>query len=104
MQKKRTIKCVVVGDGATGKTCMLISFSTNTFPSEYIPTVFENYTANVLFEGEPIYLGLWDTSGQEDYDRLRPLSYSGADVFLICFSVDNRNSFLNVKQKVNLIL
>ena len=94
-----SIKCVIVGDGAIGKTSMLISYTTDSFPTEYVPTVFDNYQTTVMVDAKPISLGLWDTAGQEDYDRLRPLSYPNSDVFLICYAIDNPISLINIEQK-----
>lgn len=131
-------KLLVVGDGACGKTSLLIVFSKDQFPDSYLPTVFENYVADIEVDGrkvkhklvyiliadincfyfesfvivfcslfETVYavvklqieLALWDTAGQEDYDRLRPLSYPETDVVLVCFAIDSKDSLENVYEK-----
>ncbi|XP_075430216.1 rho-related GTP-binding protein RhoA-A-like isoform X3 [Ascaphus truei] len=86
-------KLVIVGDGACGKTCLLSVFSKDEFPEVYIPTVFESYVADIAVDDIQVELALWDTAGQEDYDQLRPLSYPRTDVILMCFSIDNPDSF-----------
>ncbi|KAJ1664393.1 GTP-binding protein Rho1, partial [Coemansia sp. RSA 1694] len=65
----------------------------------YVPTVFENYVADVEVDGKRVELALWDTAGQEDYDRLRPLSYPDSHVILICFAIDSPDSLDNVQEK-----
>lgn len=111
----QTIKCVVVGDGAVGKTCLLISYTTNKFPSEYVPTVwtyqiwiycilprwilfyclsplwkvFDNYAVTVMIGGEPYTLGLFDTAGKYllfyFYVAQKQLEHSPHSVFVGCF-------------------
>lgn len=64
-----------------------------------MPTVFENYVADIEVDGKQVELALWDTAGQEDYDRLRPLSYPDTDVILMCFSIDSPDSLENIPEK-----
>ncbi|KAK5098837.1 RHO4 protein [Lithohypha guttulata] len=94
-------KFVVVGDGGCGKTCLLISYSQGYFPEKYVPTVFENYITQVTHgpSGKSVELALWDTAGQEEYDRLRPLSYPETDLLFVCFAIDCPNSLENVMDK-----
>lgn len=119
-------KLVIAGDGASGKTSILLVFSKEMFPSSYIPTVFDNYvtgvevnqpfltnskiakgTKNLLrkisFKDKSgkrqLALELWDTAGQEDFIRVRSLSYKNADVVLLCFSLDSSDSLKNVVEK-----
>ena len=96
---EETIKCVAVGDGAVGKTCLLITYSKDEFPSEYIPTVFDNYSVMVPIDKETFKLELFDTAGQDGYDRLRTISYPNTSIFLVCFSVALPTSFENVQEK-----
>ncbi|ODQ67251.1 GTP-binding protein rho2 [Nadsonia fulvescens var. elongata DSM 6958] len=90
-------KLVIVGDGACGKTSLLCVFTLGEFPKH--PTVFENYVTDCRVDGKSVQLALWDTAGQEEYERLRPLSYHKAHCILIGFSVDTPDSLDNVKIK-----
>ena len=88
----QAIKCVVLGNGGVGKTCLLMSYINNEFLGDYVSPMFENYSANVMVDNKPINLCLRDTAGEEDYDQLRPLSYPQTDVFLLCYSFSDRAS------------
>lgn len=94
-----SIKCVLVGDNAVGKTALLVRFTSETFPDTYRPTVFENTGVEVYMDGVQISLGLWDTAGNDNFRQIRPRSYQHADVILICYSVANPNSLASVQHK-----
>ncbi|KAK2580439.1 hypothetical protein KPH14_006183 [Odynerus spinipes] len=97
--RNKPIKITAVGDGMVGKTCLLITYTTKKFPTEYVPTVFDNYADLICVDGQEFDITLWDTAGQEDYERLRPLSYPNTDCFLLCFSISARSSYENVASK-----
>ncbi|KAM5320085.1 rho-related GTP-binding protein RhoD isoform 2-T2 [Glossophaga mutica] len=92
----RSVKVVLVGDGGCGKTSLLMVFAEGAFPESYTPTVFERLTVNLQMKGKPVHLQIWDTAGQVDYDRLRPLFYPDASVLLLCFDVTSPHSFDNI--------
>ncbi|XP_063721067.1 ras-related C3 botulinum toxin substrate 1-like [Symsagittifera roscoffensis] len=95
----KRIKCVLVGDGTVGKTCLLLRLTEDKFAYDYLPTVFDTRNYHLTIEGETYSLELWDTAGQEDYDTLRPLSYPNTDVFILCFSVTSVSSCKNIYSK-----
>ncbi|KAN0009088.1 hypothetical protein ACTFIU_008980 [Dictyostelium citrinum] len=92
----KTLKVCVVGEGGIGKTSMLLSYTTNSISNEYQPTVFDNYSTLLMHNKKPYNLSLWDSAGQEEFSKLRRLSYPQTDVFLLCFSVINPSSFSNI--------
>ncbi|MBN3304282.1 rho-related GTP-binding protein RhoF [Amia ocellicauda] len=90
------LKIVIVGDGGCGKTSLLMVYAKGDFPEKYAPSVFEKYVTTIRYGSKDINLNLYDTAGQEDYDRLRPLSYQNANLVLVCYDVTNPTSFDNV--------
>ena len=88
-----------MGDGACGKTCLFYAFAKDEFPEKFIPKAFEGFVSDCKVDESIVELALWDTAGQEDYDRLRPLSYPDTDVILMCFSVESHDSLENIQAK-----
>ena len=92
------VRLLVVGDRGVGKTNFLFCGKIGKLPCCYVPRVFDNCTANIMVRGFPFTVGLSTASGQEDYPRLRPLSYPSTDVFVVCFDVASRSSFQSVSE------
>jgi len=96
----RAIKVALVGDGTVGKTCLLMSYICQAFLEDYVPTMFDNFSAIEEIDGELVNVILWDTAGQEDYETIRTTTcFPNTHVFVVCFSVVHPDSFHNVKQK-----
>ncbi|XP_054455280.1 rho-related GTP-binding protein RhoN-like [Anoplopoma fimbria] len=92
-------KVVVVGDTQVGKTALLHVFAKDSYPENYVPTVFENYTASFEIEKQRIELNMWDTSGSAYYDNVRPLAYPDSDAVLICFDISRPETLDSVLKK-----
>ncbi|KER18833.1 hypothetical protein T265_15799, partial [Opisthorchis viverrini] len=99
ISSNRPVKIVVLGDGMVGKTCLLMTYTSGHYPSEYVPTVFENYLGSVNVDGKELAFELWDTAGQEEYSHLRPLSYPNTDVIVLCFVSVRISSLENAEKK-----
>lgn len=98
-KSSKEVKCVIVGDGGVGKTSLLMSYTTGGIMMDYIPTCFDCYTVDMKVQEKCYAMSLIDTAGQETYDRLRTLTYYDTDIFLVCFSVADNDSFENMKSK-----
>ncbi|KAM9393005.1 rho-related GTP-binding protein RhoN-like [Pholidichthys leucotaenia] len=92
-------KIVVVGDSRCGKTALLTVFAKDCYPENYVPTVFENYTASFEIEKHRIELNMWDTSGSSYYDNVRPLAYPDCDAVLVCFDISRPETLDSVIKK-----
>jgi small GTP-binding protein len=99
MPEEQDVKCVLVGDGCVGKTCLATTYTMKEFPKDYVPTIFNNTSVLLQFKQYNINLSLWDTAGQEAYEELRPLCYPETSAFLVCFSVTDYTSYHNITYK-----
>ncbi|XP_053408261.1 cdc42 homolog [Mercenaria mercenaria] len=89
----------VVGDPFVGKTLLCVSYTANYVYKDYKPTVLNHHWTNVVVKDHVVDLTIWDTSGSDEYRKLRPLCYPQVDAFLVCFSLKCPESFTHVQSK-----
>ncbi|XP_012939361.1 cell division control protein 42 homolog [Aplysia californica] len=97
-QRAPELKCVVVGDDSVGKTSMLMGYATNRYPTQYVPSVFDNYAGSVKVAGRKVQMQIIDTVEAEENPKFRHSVYPGTDVFVVCFSVIRPDSLHHVEE------
>ncbi|XP_045168484.1 cell division control protein 42 homolog [Mercenaria mercenaria] len=97
-ESRNMIQCTVVGDGMVGKTCLSLAFSKLSAPHDYVATVFDNYAGKTNVNGDEYTVSIFDSAGQHDYASLRQFTYEDSEVFVVCFSAVDRDSFESVKE------
>jgi GTPase SAR1 family protein len=93
----RTLNCVLLGDAGVGKSSLLIVYTINEFPGEFVPTIFENYQKNVSVGIEVISV-IFDDSANL-MKRPDSSTHDKADAFLLCYAVNDAHSLENIKEK-----
>ncbi|XP_053603157.1 ras and EF-hand domain-containing protein-like [Plodia interpunctella] len=96
---KEKIKCVLVGDGAVGKSSLIAAYAQNKFREEYQPTAYDTFNVAVDVDDRPVRVEICDTAGQDSMSKLRELCYPGTDVLMLCFSVVRPETFRSVAEK-----
>ncbi|KXJ29322.1 Ras-related C3 botulinum toxin substrate 1 [Exaiptasia diaphana] len=98
---ERKIKIVLLGDKEVGKTCLLLQlcYKSNTISRKHLESISNTYQANIIVEGKVYQLDLWDAECKDANDNVRPSAYTETDVFCVCFSVSDAESFRHVENK-----
>ncbi|XP_037874799.1 uncharacterized protein LOC101746732 [Bombyx mori] len=97
--KKQKIKCVLVGDGAVGKSSLIAAYAQDTFREEYQPTAYDTFNVVVDVDDRPVCVEICDTAGQDSMSELRELCYPGTDVLMLCFSLVRPETFRSVAER-----
>lgn len=97
--KPTTVKCIVIGDSKIGKTSLVVSYTTNGYPTEYRPSALDTYCVDVCADARPVHLQICDAGGKTEVSSLRHLSYPDTHVILLCFSVVQPESFRSLRTK-----
>ncbi|KAL4492397.1 hypothetical protein ABPG72_005532 [Tetrahymena utriculariae] len=97
------VKIVVLGQGGVGKTCMILRLRNDDFDENYVPTLQDTYHKNLVVDGLVTQLEILDTAGQEDYEVLRDMWIRNGQCFILMYSINNQESFEDVKSLVKRI-
>ncbi|WUR03644.1 Rho-related GTP-binding protein [Vairimorpha necatrix] len=97
----RTIKLVFVGDNSVGKTWLIRTYLSNETPSGYVSTIFDNFGTRIQYKEEYYMLSIHDTAGVSEWSKTNTLSHQQTDVFIVCFSVDDTDTFNNAVKFVD---
>eukprot|EP00339_Tiarina_fusa_P015892 CAMPEP_0117045230 /NCGR_PEP_ID=MMETSP0472-20121206/31290_1 /TAXON_ID=693140 ORGANISM="Tiarina fusus, Strain LIS" /NCGR_SAMPLE_ID=MMETSP0472 /ASSEMBLY_ACC=CAM_ASM_000603 /LENGTH=205 /DNA_ID=CAMNT_0004757151 /DNA_START=27 /DNA_END=644 /DNA_ORIENTATION=- len=93
-----SLKLLLIGDSAVGKTCMLLRFSDDVFSQEMVATIGVDYkTKYIQLDGQTVKLQVWDTAGQERFRNITTAYYRGAKGIFLVYDVTNELSFKHVK-------
>lgn len=120
--QKNMMQCAIVGDGMVGKTRLSLAFSkssaagekpkvveelaktadekpktSDSQDDEYVATVFDNYAGKATINGDDYSVSIYDSAGEHEYEGLRQFAYRDSEVFVVCFSVVDRDSFDSVR-------
>lgn len=93
----REYKLVVVGGGGVGKSCLTIQLIQSHFVDEYDPTIEDSYRKQCVVDDEVALLDVLDTAGQEEYSAMREQYMRTGEGFLLVYSINNRQSFEEIK-------
>lgn len=101
MPKIHSKKLIIVGDNGVGKTSLVTAFSTGSFPKVTDTSAFKVYHEDIILDNnDEVHFTICDTPGEDDYDRIRPvLAYHHADMYLICFALNSKESLKNCVKK-----
>lgn len=97
-EARHIVQCTIVGDGMVGKTCMSLVFSKLSAPEDYVATVFDNFAGKTTVNGDEYIVSIFDCAGQHDYESLRRFTYDDSEVFVVCYSAVDRNSFESIRE------
>ena len=94
------LKCVLLGETAVGKTCLIDRFVNNKFKPNFVSTMVGCYSSKDIFYeklNRKIKFEIWDTAGQEDYRSINKIFYQNASVAILVFDITRKGTFEELK-------